>query len=105
MEIKTVIPARPDSYEYLLRRTGVSRCLASWRETGRQALQNALAIPRLERAIGVIYRPDTEFLSHYFEAVLADQFDAFVWFEESHAITPLGSERPAGAVETYPFGL
>jgi hypothetical protein len=44
-------------------------------------------------------------LSHYFEAVLADQFDAYVWFEETRAITPLGVERPHGAPETWPFGL
>jgi erythromycin esterase-like protein len=46
-----------------------------------------------------------EFLSHYFEAVLAEQFDAYVWFEETHAVTPLPAGRPHGAPETYPFGL
>jgi erythromycin esterase-like protein len=59
----------------------------------------------LERAVGVVYRPQSELLSHYFEAVLADQYDAFVWFEETRAVTPLGSERPHGAPETWPFGL
>ena len=52
-------------------------------------LRQALALPRLERAIGVVYRPMTERRSHYFEAVLPDQFDAFLWFEETSAITPL----------------
>ena len=59
----------------------------------------------LERAIGVIYRPETEFLSHYFEAVLADQFDAYVWFEETGPVDPLPAGRPQGAADTYPFGL
>ena len=64
-----------------------------------------LAEPRLERAIGVVYRPDTELLSHYFRAVLSEQFDAYVWFETTRAVTPLGEGRPAGVPETYPFGL
>jgi erythromycin esterase-like protein len=59
----------------------------------------------LERAIGVVYRPQSEFLSHYFEAVMAEQFDAFVWFAETRAVTPLAAERPTGVPDTYPFGL
>ena len=53
----------------------------------------------------MVYRPETELLSHYFEAILADQFDAYVWFETTKAVTPLGHEKPHGAPETYPFGL
>ena len=53
----------------------------------------------------MVYRPDTEFLSHYFKAVLAEQFDAFVWFEETRAVTPLGPEHSHTMPETYPFGL
>ena len=70
-------------------------------------MREVLPEPRLERAIGVVYRPETELYSHYFEAVLAEQFDAFVWFEETKAVTPLeaGRHRPEGAPETYPFGL
>ena len=79
--------------------------LTDWRGRSRQSLAHILREPLLERAIGVVYRPETEFLSHYFEAVLADQFDAFVWFEHSNAVTPLGHEKPHGAPETYPFGL
>jgi erythromycin esterase-like protein len=105
MEIKTVIPTRPDSWEYMFRRTGVAASLTSWREADRYGLRERLSEPRLERAIGVIYRPDTELLSHYFQAVLSEQFDAWVWFESTTAVTPLSGERPAGAVETYPFGL
>lgn len=102
MEIKTVRPARPDSWEYLFRRTGIARSLTDWRED--RDLRHSLSRPRLERAIGVIYRPESEYLSHYFEAVLAEQFDAYVWFEETRAVTPLGDAR-AGMSDTYPFGL
>jgi erythromycin esterase-like protein len=105
MEIKTVIPSRPDSYEHLFRRTGIARSLTSWREADRYGLREVSGRPLLERAIGVIYRPESEYLNHYFEAVLADQFDAMVWFEVTNAITPLPTKRPVGAVETYPFGL
>ena len=61
--------------------------------------------PRLERAIGVIYRPESERASHYFEAVLPRQFDEYVWFDETNAVTPLGAEHVAGLPETYPFGV
>jgi erythromycin esterase-like protein len=105
MEVKTVRPARRDSYEYAFRKTGLNRALADWRGKPHGELATALREPLLERAIGVVYRPDTEYLSHYFEAVLAEQFDAYVWFEETHAVTPLPAGRPHGAPETYPFGL
>jgi erythromycin esterase-like protein len=105
MEVKTVLPARPDSYEHLFRRTGVVRSLTDWRAPRHRALREQLATSRIERAIGVIYRPESEYLSHYFEAVLADQFDALVWFEDTHAVAPLPDTRPVGAIETYPFGL
>jgi erythromycin esterase-like protein len=105
MEIKTVRPARPDSYEFAFRKSGLARCLADWRSGRKANLAAALREPMLERAIGVVYRPETELLSHYFEAVLADQFDAYVWFEETKAVTTLPAERPHGVPDTYPFGL
>jgi erythromycin esterase-like protein len=61
--------------------------------------------PRLERAIGVIYRPETELASHYFDASLPKQFDGYVWFEETRAVTPLSAIEREGLPETYPFGL
>lgn len=105
MEIKSVRPARPDSYEHAFRQTGIARSLTDWRGRERQQLAHILREPLLERAIGVVYRPESELLSHYFEAILADQFDAYVWFEQTSAVTPLGHEKPHGAPETYPFGL
>jgi erythromycin esterase-like protein len=105
MEVKKVLPARPDSYERVFCLTGIPSSLTDWRGGRKTELRDLLAQPRLERAIGVIYRPETELLSHYFEAVMADQFDAYVWFEETSAVTPLPAGRPHGAPETYPFGL
>ena len=105
MEVKSVLPARPDSYERVFRQTGVERSLTDWRSADRRELRDILSKPRLERAIGVIYRPETELSSHYFQAVLPDQFDAYVWFEQTSAVTPLSGGRPHGAPDTYPFGL
>jgi erythromycin esterase-like protein len=107
MEIKRVRPARDDSHEALFRAAGHPRGLTVLRGDDRRGLREALAEPRLERAIGVIYRPETERQSHYFEAELPEQFDAFVWFEETSAVTVLPGEEPvdpAGA-EAFPSGL
>ncbi|HET9356140.1 MAG TPA: erythromycin esterase family protein [Sphingomicrobium sp.] len=105
MEIKSVRPARADSYEHVFRRTGVARSLTDWRNPAHSRVKELLSVPRLERAIGVVYRPESELLSHYFEAVLSEQFDCWLWFEQTSAVTPLGHEKPHGAPETYPFGL
>jgi len=105
MEIKQVRPARQDSYEWVFRRTGIARSLTDWTPFNRNHLREALSVQRLERAIGVIYRPESELLSHYFEAVLPEQFDMFVWFEDTRAVTPLGSALSKPGSDTYPFGL
>ena len=105
MQVKKVLPARPDSFERVFRQTHIPSSLTDWRGGRKSQLRELLSKPRLERAIGVVYRPETELLSHYFEAVLADQFDAYVWFEETSAVTPLSGGRPHGAPDTYPFGL
>jgi protein-L-isoaspartate(D-aspartate) O-methyltransferase len=61
---------------------------------------------RLERAIGVIYRPQTEVASHYFHASLPQQFDEWIWFDETHAVEPLPVRADADKLpETFPFGL
>ena len=110
MQIKRVRPSLPDSHERMSHDSGLSRFLLALREgeVGRE-LREALREPRLERFIGVIYRPETERWSHYSEAILPRQFDAWVWFDETRAVTPLaGEQRPgggAGPEETYPFGL
>jgi hypothetical protein len=71
-------------------------------------LASHLRDTRLQRAIGVIYRPETERMSHYFEARLADQFDAMLYFDETTALTPLETTAgwEAGELpETYPFAV
>jgi len=104
MEIKRVRPSHRDSYERLCHDASVARFML---DLGRDAgLRQRLLEPRLERFIGVIYRPDTELMSHYAEASLPQQFDAFVWFDETSAVTPLQPEAAkAGMPDTYPFGL
>jgi len=64
-----------------------------------------LSKPRLERAIGVIYRPESELASHYFDAVLPMQFDEYIWFDESRAVSPLETDELKGLPDTYPFGV
>src|SRR3954453_8165611 len=104
MEIKRVRPSHRDSYERACHDANVPRFLL---DLGRdEALRRRLLEPRLERFIGVIYRPDTELMSHYANASLPQQFDAFVWFDETSAVTPLGPEHAkTGVPDTYPFGL
>jgi erythromycin esterase-like protein len=102
MQVMEVRPAREDSYEFAWRRSNVRRALTDWRA---QPLRRELGEPLLERAIGVVYRPDTELQSHYFECVIAEQFDAYVWFEESTAVSPLPAGHEQGMPETYPFGV
>jgi erythromycin esterase-like protein len=105
MEIKTVRPSRPDSYEAWCHEAGEPRFLLDLRHGARPELREALAGPRLERYIGVIYRPETERWSHYAASVLPDQYDAFVWFDHTSAVTPLPGKVAAGEDESYPFGL
>lgn len=105
MEIKAVRPSRPDSYEALCHQVGQERFLLDLRRGLDASLRSVLAQPRLERYIGVIYRPETERWSHYSYASLPDQYDGFVWLDETHAVTPLPARVTAGEDETYPFGL
>lgn len=101
MEIKTVRPGLPGSWEDCARRTGLDVFLLDLRGD----LPASLTSSRLQRAIGVIYRPETERLSHYFDAELGRQFDGWVWIRKTGAVTA-PEERPTGAErELYPFGL
>ena len=105
MEIKNVRPSLEESYEAVFHATGLSRLMLALRDGSAGNARQALMAPRLERAIGVIYRPETELASHYFQAVLPRQFDSYVWFDRSRAVTPLPTEEIAGLPETYPFGV
>ncbi len=107
MQRMQVRPAHPDSYERLFHESEVPAFLLHLREPRRAAVRDELRPPRLERAIGVIYRPETELASHYLQAVLPAQFDELVWFDETASVSPL-EPSPSHGVEspdTYPFGL
>lgn len=105
MHRKTVIPALAGSYERLCHESGVAQFLLPLRGPATDQLHIGLSRSRLERAIGVIYRPETELQSHYFKAVLPRQFDEYVWFDQTRAVSPLRTEQLEGLPDTYPFGL
>ncbi len=106
MQIKKVRPSHRDSCERLCHDAGVPRFLLDLMPSRYEPLRRRLLEPRLQRFIGVIYRPDTEVMSHYTDVSLPQQFDAYVWFDETTAVTPLGPEHiKAGMPDTYPFGL
>ncbi len=103
-QTKRVLPSRPDSYERLCHDSGLPRFLLELSPGSVAAAR--LAEPRLERFIGVIYRPETERWSHYAEAALSRQYDAWVWFDETTAVIPMGEQHLPGHVpDTYPSGL
>jgi erythromycin esterase-like protein len=98
-ERKHVRPALPGSWERLFHQQEAPSFLVDPTRLGGR---------RLERAIGVVYRPETERSSHYFDATLAEQFDAVIHFDETHAVDPLErtSEWEEGELpETYPFAV
>jgi erythromycin esterase-like protein len=101
---KRVRPSLPDSYERLFHEVDVPQFLLLLDDPETRPI---LATPRLERAIGVIYRPDTERISHYFKARLPEQFDAVLHIDETHALEPLEtwSHDKADLPETYPTAL
>jgi protein-L-isoaspartate(D-aspartate) O-methyltransferase len=107
-EVERVRPADPRSYEGLCHRAQIPGFVLSLRQTRREVLRDELTAPRLERAIGVIYRPETERASHWFHARLWPQFDAVVHIDATTAVEPLerntlwDTGEPA---ETYPSGL
>jgi erythromycin esterase-like protein len=113
-ELKRVRPSLAGSVEALLHRLSeddpseMARFLLPIR--GRPSVRDALALasPLLERAIGVIYRPETERLSHYFHASVARQFDAIIHVDRSNGLKPLESSahwKIEEVPETYPSGL
>jgi erythromycin esterase-like protein len=104
-ERKRVRPALAESHEALLHGSGEKRV---WLDMAEPAVRDVLVVPRLERAIGVIYRPQTERGSHYFGARLSEQFDAVIHLDRTRALEPL--ERTARwdegePPETYPTGV
>jgi erythromycin esterase-like protein len=104
-ERRWVRPAHPDSVEHLFHRSGRDRFFLPLRGL----LREALSVPMLERAIGVVYRPETELASHYFEASLGAQFDAVFHLDETTAVEPFDVtthwEHHEEVPETWPSGL
>jgi erythromycin esterase-like protein len=104
-ERKRVRPALPGSYEALFHEAGFARF---YLPLGKENPVPGLREPRLERAIGVIYLPETERASHYFYASLPDQFDALLHIDRTRAVEPLerSAEWERGEVpETFPSGV
>lgn len=111
MEIMEIRPSRQDSWEYLAHETGIRSFVLDLREgRAHPEIRGAMSKERdrLERYIGIVYRPESERMSHYSAATLADQFDAYIWFDETEAVQALETiqpRTPLGNCETYPFAL
>src|SRR3970282_1503152 len=105
MEVMAVRPSHAESYERLFHECGVPALLLPLGPAARSEIREELRPPRLERAIGVVYRPETELQSHYFQAVLPIQFDEYVWFDETRAIRSLPAPAPEAGAGYLPFGV
>jgi erythromycin esterase-like protein len=105
-ERKRVRPAMPGSYESLFHDSGIPALLLTLRSDTH--VTSGLREPMLERAIGVIYRPESEIESHYFQARIANQFDAILHFDQTRAVEPLepsGEWEIGEPAETFPTGM
>ena len=105
-ERKQIRPARDDSYEGLFHGTSIPSFLLTLEPGG--LASTALSERMLERAIGVMYLPESELASHYFQARLSGQFDAMIHFDRTRAVEPLepvAQIRDAEPAETFPFGV
>lgn len=105
-ERKRVRPALAGSYEEAFHQAGIGNFMLPLRK--KNSATQALSARRLERAIGVIYRPETERQSHYFFAHLPQQFDAVLHFDKTHAVKPLeltSHWNTGEAPETFPVGV
>lgn len=101
MQIKTVRASHEDSFGHWMHETGLPAFLLDLRPGVHEALRERLDEPRLERFIGVIYRPETGRYGHYVETSLASQFDALVWFDRTQAITPSAVTSSDGPSDTF----
>ena len=104
-ELKRVKPSLPGSIEHVMHETEIPRFFLDLR--GHRRSLDGFQHSYLERAIGVIYRPETERMSHYFETRLLDQFDSVIHIDRTRAVEPLepSSDWSAGAAKTFPTGL
>lgn len=105
MEIKNVRPSLPESYERICHESKREAFFLPLREPQREELREALSSQRLQRAIGVIYRPDTERQSHYFRASLPRQFDELIWFNRTEAVRAIVPQEAAVHPPAHPFAV
>jgi len=107
MHVMDVPPAREDSYEHICHETATPAFFLPLRDPARPELREELWTPRLERFIGVLYRPEIELASHYMQARLPAQFDEWIWFDRTRAVERLApvDVKTEGLPDTYPFGL
>lgn len=101
VEIRSITPSHPDCIESLFHTCHSPSFILPLRE---KMIHKLFLEQKLERAIGVIYDPYNERSSHYFDARLSEQFDEYIWFDRTSAITPLQGEVNRGPPQTYPFG-
>jgi erythromycin esterase-like protein len=108
VEYMDIPPSIPNSCEALAHETGLSTFFLDLREQKcDQALRKELMTTRKERFIGVIFDPDADPESQYADAIFAEQFDGFIWFDTTTAVRPLEIHQPntVDKFETYPWGL
>ncbi|HWP65689.1 MAG TPA: protein-L-isoaspartate(D-aspartate) O-methyltransferase [Candidatus Limnocylindria bacterium] len=103
MEVMHVRPAHPASYEHLCHLAERPAFFLPLREAARPEVRDEFMAARLERAIGVVYRPDTELQSHYFHAVLPHQFDEWIWIDETRAVHPVSEREALRLPLAHPF--
>jgi protein-L-isoaspartate(D-aspartate) O-methyltransferase len=103
MAVMQVRPSHPRSYESVFHASEVGAFLLPLRHAARDDIRDELTPPRLERAIGVVYRPETELQSHYFHAILPRQFDEYIWFDETRAVRPVTDEEARRLPRAHPF--
>ncbi len=105
MEVMKVRAAHPESYERLCHEAGIPAFFLHLREPEREVLRYELEPARLERAIGVIYRPESELQSHYFHASLPNQFDEYIWIDDTRAVRPVTAEDARSLARGHPFSI
>jgi protein-L-isoaspartate(D-aspartate) O-methyltransferase len=103
MAVMQVRPGHPRSYEAVFHASETPAFFLPLRQPARDEVREELMAPRLERAIGVVYRPQTEVQSHYFHAILARQFDEYVWFDETRAVRPVTAQEADRLPRAHPF--
>lgn len=104
-EIMQVRPSKKSSYERLCHGSGITNFFLPLRKPGSSELRDRLGGPLLERAIGVVYRPQTEIQSHYFHASLPHQFDEWIWFDKSHAVEAITEDQTQQWTSPHPFSV